>query len=213
MTCMPQGQEAESNLCDVADRIALVDEWVLSLTDHDSVSAGGDGVEPLPKGIDDGGDHIASLYRITQGGLKMQDAASLGTEPAALAGQLGLIRGGKSVVGHSEMGQHPSRSVSPDRNGMRIESESLAPVEEQHGCTGCGGSVTQRSVSDSGMQRNGRCKCGRQLECRVTVEVGPNLGKIGAVIRTSVEVDSDTASAHDLGHKEMGDPGCQRTAW
>ncbi len=61
------------------------------------------------------------------------------------------------------------------------------------------------------MEHQRRPECLGELAGLGVVEVGADLRQVRAVIGAGVEVDADVASADDLGHEQVGDPGRQRS--
>ena len=194
-------------------RVAGGHQGRLGAADDDAVAVGVDQPHPLAEGVEEPAEALALGDPLAEFGLEVEHAGAAGADPAR-APRL-QRRGGWVLLGgldHAEVGEHAAYAAHARVDGPTVHPPRLARLVEQHLGAGLTGRGAQRPVAQPGVHHHRRAEGHGQLAGALVLEVGTDLGQVGAAVRAGVEVDADLALGDHLGHHQVRDPGRQRAA-
>ena len=211
--------EGSSSSGDVDDRVALVDERLLSQADHHARSVRTRLAEPSADRVTDRRHDLTSFDQLAEFDVDAGDAAAPHADPpatATLGGHGcggGLVERHRTVTGldHAQSGQHSSDSGDAGLDRGPVEPPGFAALVQQHR-RACGGRCgTHRSVAQLGVHHERWTERDGEVASSFVVEVGADLGQVRAMVGTGVQVDADVAATDDLGQEQVRDARCERS--
>ena len=86
-----------------------------------------------------------------------------------------------------------------------IETQGFTRLVDEHRHAAFGGARTQRAIPNIRIDDHRSTECHRDIERLRVIEIGPNLGEVGAIDSARMQIDSVICLGHDLIYEEVGE--------
>jgi hypothetical protein len=210
---MDEASAGRRHLGEVDDGVALLDKRVVGVSDDQAVVGRFERNRVVAASV---GDNPETLSRADIGAklrFKPKNSAVLGADPGGLVDEGRVIASlSRGLAAHAKGCQDAEGAVAAQADCLVFKSERLAGFIDESSDSGVSGGFAQRAVDGAGMHNNGRRERFGQSAGFFVFEVRSDLGKIGAVVRASVEVDAKLTLEDDFIQKEIGEAGGEGAA-